>query len=181
MMNKEINWIECDGGPHILIERKFLNIWKGKTEDELQKAEECYEAAGLIDDYIGILNIGAGKCIVISDDVASSTWLSDNNTSGFLVVVNYISDYYADEELVFDKLLGELRKIPDDQFVDTDLIYQVTDEELYLMAACDFGQGWLYPYCKLNLLLGNYSIKMMEEYLFEQSSFRLFQFNRIME
>lgn len=24
------NWIECDGGPHILIENRYLKIWKGE-------------------------------------------------------------------------------------------------------------------------------------------------------
>ncbi len=25
-MQQEITWIECDGGPHILIERKYLKL-----------------------------------------------------------------------------------------------------------------------------------------------------------
>ena len=179
-MNNEIDWIECDGGPHILIESKYLKIWKGETDDEYQKAMEYYEEAGLIDNYIGELTIGSGKCLVISDDITSSTWISDNNTSGFLVVVNYISDYYIDEEIKFDTLLNELSKITDNQFADTNLIYQVTDEELYLFAACDFGNEWLYNYCKLNLLPGDYSIKMIEEYIFGDSSFRLFKFSNLM-
>lgn len=28
LMQQEITWIECDGGPHILIERKYLKLWK---------------------------------------------------------------------------------------------------------------------------------------------------------
>lgn len=181
IMNNKINWVECDGGPHILIEKKFLSVWKGETEEEYQKAEEYYEEAGLIDDYIGLLNIGSGKCIVISDDVTSSTWLSDNNTNGYIVVVNYISDCYIDEEIEFDTLFNEISKIADEQFVDTNLIYHVTDEELYLIAACDFGKEWLYNYCKLNLLAGNYCIKMIEEYIVDESSFRLFKFSRLVK
>lgn len=179
-MNSEITWIECDGGPHILIESKYLKIWKGETEEEYQKAEEYYEETALIDDYIGELNIGSGKCLVISDDITSSTWLSDNNTGGFLVVVNYISEDYIDEEITFDTLFNEFCKIPEEQFADTNLIYRVTDEELYLFAACDFGSEWLYNYCKLNLLSGDYSIKMIEEYIFDDSSFRLFKFSNLM-
>lgn len=176
-MNNEINWIECDGGPHIIIERKYLKIWKGETEEEYNKAIEYYEETGSIDDYIGELKIGLGKCLVISEDVPSSAWISDNNTSGFLVVVNYVSEYYINEKIRFDTLLNEFSKIADDQFIDTNLTYQVTDEELYLFAACDFGSGWLYHYSKFNLLPGNYRIKMIEEYLFEDSSFRLFKFS----
>lgn len=176
-MNKKISWVECDGGPHILIESKYLKIWKAETEEELEKSYEYYEEAGLIDDYIGELKIGLGKCIIISEDIPSSTWLSDNDKNSFIVVMNYVSDYFQNEEMEFDTLLKEFSKIPDDQFIDTNLIYQVTDKELYLFAACDFGSDWLYNYCKLNLLPGNYSIKMIEEYIFHDSSFRLFKFN----
>jgi len=179
-MNNEITWIECDGGPHLLIESKYLKIWKAGIEDEYKKAKEYYEEAGLINDYIGELNIGSGKCMVISEDVASSTWISDS-TGGFLVVINYVSDYYTNEGLKYDTLYNELSKIADDQFVDTNLKYQVTDEELYLFAACDFGNEWLYNYCKLNLLPGDYSIKMIEEYIFDGSSFRVFQFSNLMK
>lgn len=73
-MNKKINWVEGDGGPHIIIESKFLKIWKGE------------------------------------------------------------------------------------------------------FPACDFDKGWHYNYCKFNLLPGNYRVKMIEEYVIKDSSFRLFKF-----
>lgn len=175
-MNNEITWIECNGGPHLLLESKYLKIWKGETEDELEKAKEYYEEAGLINDYIGELNIGLGKGIVISEDITSSTWISKDNTGGFLVVINYVNENFFNEGLKQDMLYNEFSKIADDQFVDTNLKYQVTDEELYLFAACDFGKEWLYNYCKLKLLPGDYCIKMIEEYIFDDSSFRVFKF-----
>lgn len=121
-MNTEITWVESDGGPHILIEKKYLKLWKG-----------------------------------------------------FIVVINYISDYFS-KEMTFDTLYNEFNKISDEQFIDTHLIYQVTEEELYLLAACDFGCDWHYNYCKFHLLSGNYKIKIIEEYIFNDSSFRLFKF-----
>jgi hypothetical protein len=166
VLNKKLTWIECDGGPHILIESKYLKIWKAETEEGFKKSYEHYEEAGLIDDYIGVLKTEFGKCIIISEDICSSTWLSDNHSNGFIVVINYVSDSYQNEELESEILLKEFSKISEDQFIDTHLIYQVTDEELYLFAACDFGSDWLYHYCKLNLLPGKYSIKMIEEYIF---------------
>lgn len=178
-MNKKLTWIECDGGPHILIESKYLKIWKAETEEGFKKSYEYYEQAGLIDDYIGVLKTEFGKCIIISEDICSSTWLSDNHSNGFIVVINYVSDSYQNEELESEILLREFSKISEDQFIDTHLIYQVADEELYLFAACDFGSDWLYHYCKLNLLPGKYSIKMIEEYIFHDSSFRLFKLNNL--
>lgn len=175
-MNNEITWIECDGGPYILIESKYLKIWKGETDEEFERSKQYYEAAGYIEDYIGELKIGAGKCLIISGEVTASTWISDTRTSGFLVGVNYVSEDYADEGIVWNELLNELNTIAEGQFIDTNLTYQVADEELYLFAACDFGSEWLYHYCRLNLLPGSYRIKLIEEYIYRGSSFMVFQF-----
>ncbi|MDE5823911.1 MAG: immunity 21 family protein [Lachnospiraceae bacterium] len=179
-MINEISWIECDGGPHILIESRYLKIWKGETDEEFEKSKQYYEEAGLIEDYIGELKIGSGKCLIIREEVTVSTWISDNNLSGFLVGVNYVSEEYADEGIKSNALLNELNKIPEEQFVDTNLTFQVRDKDLYLFAACDFGNDWLYNYCKLNLLPGNYRIKMKEEFIFDGSSFMLFKFSILM-
>lgn len=123
MINNEITWVECDGGPHILMESKYLKIWKGDTDEEYENAKGYYEETGLIDDYIGELNSGLGKCLVISEDIASSTGVSVNNTGGYLVVVNYLSDFYINEGLKCEILYNEFRKIAEDQFVDTGIIY----------------------------------------------------------
>ncbi|MDE7416003.1 MAG: immunity 21 family protein [Lachnospiraceae bacterium] len=153
-MINEISWIECDGGPHILIESRYLKIWKGETDEEFEKSKQYYEEAGLIEDYIGELKIGSGKCLIIREEVTASTWISDNNLSGFLAGVNYVSEEYADKG--------------------------IKSNDLYLFAACDFGNDWLYNYCKLNLLPGNYHIKMKEEFIFDGSSFMLFKFSILM-
>ena len=170
-MQQEITWIECDGGPHILIERKYLKLWKTAKQED-------YEETAQIEEYIGELRFGTGKCLVLSEDIPSSTWLSDNNTSGFIVVINYASENAIHEGLKADILYHEFLKIPEAQFTDTNIIYQVTDEVLYLIAACDFGSGWHYNYCQFDLMPGNYSIKIIEEYILDGSSFRLFLFKK---
>lgn len=175
-MEKEITWVECDGGPHILIENKYLTLWKGETEEEFRKAAEYYEKTATIDDYIGELQIGPGKCLVISEDIPSSTWISGNNTGGFIVVINDVSDGFGIDQMHSGTLFHEFSGIAEDQFIDTNIIYQVTDGDLYLLAACDFGSGWLYNHCCLKLLPGDYQIKMIEKYLFGGACFRLFRF-----
>lgn len=174
IMGREIKWIGSDGGPHILIERRFLHIWKGESDEDFERARQYYEEAGLIEDYIGELNIGSGKCIIISDDVPVSTWLPDGSTGGVIVVANYINDDGIDYEI----LAEEINKIPDALYHDINLTCQVIDQELYLFPACDFGAGWMYEYMKVNLEPGYYIIKLAEEYIFRNSSFRLFKFSR---
>ena len=177
-MSDEVTWIECDGGPHILIDNRYLRIWKGKTDEEFERSCTYYEEAGLIDGHIGELRIAEGKCLIINEEFTASTWISDNDTSGFFAGVNYVSEKYGNEEIKFSTLLKEFHKIPDERFVDMDLSYQVTDSELYLFAACDFGDDWLYDYCKINLQQGNYRIRMVKEYIFEGSSFILYKFSK---
>ena len=170
-MKNEINWIESDGGPHILIERKFLKIWKGESDRAFQESMRYYEQAGLIDDYIGELKIGLGKCIIISEDVPASTWITKRDTNGTIVVANYIG-----EGITYDILSTEINNIPDCKYKDTGLVYDVLDRELYLFPACDLCVDWTYKYCKMNLLPGRYKIRLIEEYIFHDSSFRLFNF-----
>ncbi len=171
-MRNEINWIMCDGGPHILMESKFLEIWKGESDEAYQESVRYYEQACMIDGYIGELNIGPGRCIIIGDDVPSSTWISNGDANGTIVVCNYM-----DEEITYDVLTTEINKIPNCKYDDTGLIYDVSDKELYLFSACDLGAGWIYNYCKFNLVPGNYKIRMIEEYICHNCSFRLFNFN----
>lgn len=170
-MKNEIIWIESDGGPHILIERKFLHIWKGENDSAFQESMRYYEQAGLIDDYIGELKIGSGKCIIISEDVPASTWITKKDTSGTIVVANYIG-----KAITYDILSTEINNIPDYKYEETGLIYDVSDNELYLFPACDLCVDWVYKFCKVNLLPGKYKIRLIEEYFFQDSCFRLFNF-----
>lgn len=170
-MENAITWITCDGGPHILMEGKSLKIWKGESEEAYQESMRYYEQACMIDSYIGELNIDSGKCIIIGDDVSSSTWIANGDANGAIVVCNYM-----DEEITYDVLATEIRKIPSCRYHDTGLSYDVTDAELYLFSACDFGADWLYHYLKFNLIPGKYKIRMIEEYIFHNCSFRLFGF-----
>ena len=109
---------------------------EGESDKDFEESMGYYERAGLIDDYIGELEIGIGKCIIISEDVPLSTWISNSNTNGTIVVANYIN-----EEINYDILSTEINKIPDIRYNNTGLIYRVTDYVLYLFPACDFGTG----------------------------------------
>ncbi len=42
-MQQEITWIECDGGPHILIERKYLKLWKTAKQEDYEETAQIKE------------------------------------------------------------------------------------------------------------------------------------------
>lgn len=56
----EIKWISGDGGPHILMERRYLDLWTDQRE-------VLYEKACQIDDHIGNLQLPDISLIVICD------------------------------------------------------------------------------------------------------------------
>lgn len=42
-MQQEITWIECDGGPHILIECKYLKLWKTAKQEDYEETAQIKE------------------------------------------------------------------------------------------------------------------------------------------
>lgn len=61
-------------------------IWKGEGDRAYQESKSYYEWACRVDGYIGELEIGSGKCIVIGDNVLLSTGISHGDTNSALVV-----------------------------------------------------------------------------------------------
>ena len=90
----EIKWVSGDGGPHILMERKYLDFWAD------QKGI-LYEKVGQIDDYIGNLRLLDISLIVISEE----------GKGGIVIGLNYMDEEF-DEEI----LIENVRKISKDEY-----------------------------------------------------------------
>ena len=149
----EIKWVSGDGGPHILMERKYLDFWAD------QKGT-LYKKVGQIDDYIGNLRLLDISLIVISEE----------GKGGIVIGLNYM-----DEEI----LIENVRKISNDDYSETGVEYKVFDDELYLFPACDVKVGGYYDYNKIHLLPGIYKVKIIEEYILHNASFILYKFIKL--
>ncbi|GMA98779.1 Imm21 family immunity protein [Pelosinus sp. IPA-1] len=175
-MNKReiIKWIECDGGPHLLLEKRLVPHWMGTTDIQDDDKATDYDRACNIEDYIGIIPVSNGCGLVVSEDVAKSTWIaSEDGNGGFLVVLNYIGDD-VDESLIVNKI----RTVDRSLFEATNLQFSVQDNYVYLFAACDCGPEWLYGCAEIQLKPGIYSIDTIDSYDFDECSFRIHRLRR---
>lgn len=79
-------WIESAGGPLILIPDKSYNLWSGilkrssylnnkieEAEDYLNADEADYGKACLIEDYLGVVNVGDDTALVLGDEPLRTT------------------------------------------------------------------------------------------------------------
>lgn len=164
----EIKWISGDGGPHILMERRYLDLWTDQREI-------LYEKACQIDDHIGNLQLPDINLIVISEEMTHTAWIADEEGRGGVVIgLNYMEEGF-DEEI----LIENVRKISDDEYSETGVVYKVFDDVSYLFPACDVEVGGCYDHNKVHLIPGKYKVKIMEEYILYNASFILYKFIKL--
>ena len=168
MIEMEVKWVSGDGGPHILMERKYLNFWTAQKET-------LYEIACQIDDYIGNLQLPGISLIVISEEMTHTAWIAgEGGREGVVIGLNYMDEEF-DEEI----LIENVRKIPNDEYNETEVEYKIFDDELYLFPACDVEVGGYYNYDKVHLIPGIYKVKIIEEYILYNASFILYKFIKL--
>ena len=78
-------WIESTGGPLILLEKRLVPYWRGYSPTFNTGATD-YERACRVSDFLGTIDVGSGKGIVLGEQPYSTTWWRSNDmTSGMLV------------------------------------------------------------------------------------------------
>ncbi len=162
--NKILRWIECDGGPHLVLEKR--------------QGPNCplhYDRACEIEDYVGVIPVADGYAIVIFDDVQRSAWIPGmDGQGGYLVVWNYCAEGINDQVIS-----GKITAIPDELFNPTNLMISFRDDTVYLFPACDYGPDWAYGYSEIHIESGRYIIDTVERYDFEDCSFRVHRLRKI--
>ncbi len=159
-------WMECDGGPHLLLEKGLVKSWRGP------EWEFYYEKACEVEDYIGIIAVHDGYGVVIAEDVPRSTWISaKDKNGGYLIVLNY-----ADESISKSDIKSMIRGIDEELYKATDLQLSIQDNSLYLFAACDAGPDWMYGYVEILINPGVYKMDTMEGYSFNNCNFTIYRF-----
>lgn len=114
----EIKWVSGDGGPHILMERKYLDLWA-------EQKETLYEKVCQIDDYIENLQLLDISLIVISEEMTHTAWIADEEGRGGIVIgLNYMDEEF-DEKI----LIENVRKISNDDYSETGVEYKVIEED----------------------------------------------------
>ena len=81
-----LKWIDSEGGPLILLSDKSYKLWSGilnrssyldnkieDADDFLNADETDYGKACLVQDYLGVINIGDDLALVLGDEPLSTT------------------------------------------------------------------------------------------------------------
>lgn len=178
----KFEWISCDGGPLMLIEEKYLTSWEGSNAPSNSRIVEAnfrwglevatdYDRACDIEDYIGLINVGEGKAIVLGGDEMATTWFPlIENQEGILIRWFY-GNSESDVIKVAESLSNKLGK-------DENFEFTVEDSNLVLFAATESGNDKIYPRLKFNLSSGTYKISMIE-HEDEQTSIICHRFRKI--
>ncbi len=183
-----LRWVECDAGPHILLEKRLIASWEGvnkprngrivnakfRYREESDPATD-YDRACDIEDYIGLILVGDGNGLVIADDVPRSTWIpAYDQKGGYLVILNYLEEGTSDTTII-----NTIREAEEECFEPTDLKFTVQDNTLYLFAACDNEPNWVYGFSEIKIEPGTYTIDTIERHNFGNCSFRVHRFRKI--
>jgi hypothetical protein len=153
-------WIDCNS-PLLLVEKEVLHAWEGTDIPSDGRTVEArfrwnpdgpatdYDRACDVDDYLGLIDVGNGKGLVLGDEPLMTTWLPLED-SGLLV--RWIC---ADSEA---ELLEAAQNIPDDAYDDCGLSFIVKEPPLVLFAACESGEEPIYDRIEIKIPPGSYRI-----------------------
>lgn len=165
-------WVWGTGGPHLLMEKRYIDLWEADADTDEQA---LYYKTGEVDGkYIIKMTLGDGCCIVISEE-GPSTWISNENGNGGILVVSI----YEEKEFNEEEFIEKVRRIPNDEYVETGIEYKVYDDELYLFPACDLKPGYSESYNKVYLIPGTYKVKIIENYELTNGRFIIFKFVKL--
>lgn len=154
-------WVSCDGGPLLVVAKEHLIAWEGAANPSPGRKIEAqfrwtpngpatdYDRACDVDDYIGLIDVGSGKGIVLGDEPLMTTWLPLADGG---LLARWVC---ADSE---EEFLTAVRRIPDDTYEDSGFSLAVEDSPLVLLAACESSQDNIYPRIECQLPAGSYRI-----------------------
>lgn len=163
--NFQFDWITCDGGPLLLIEEKYLQFWEGSEAPTNGRIVEAnfrwglevatdYDKACDVEDWLGLIDVGEGKALVLGDEPNSTTWLDLKEDEGMLV--RWI---YADSE---KDAIESAKSVANNLGKDENIEFVVENTNLVLLAACESWSDEIYPRLKISLPICKYIISTKE-------------------
>ena len=153
-------WIDCNS-PLLLVARDHLIAWEGtNVPSNGRKVEACfrwnpdgpatdYDRACDIDDYLGVIDVGNGKGIVLGDAPLMTTWLPLPDGG---LVVRWV---FAERE---EDLISSALNIPIDDYEDSGISLRISSSSLVLFAACESCEELLESRIEFDVAPGHYQI-----------------------
>lgn len=184
--NNRMEWISCDGGPHILMEKRCMQCWEGseipsngrkvnakfKWNPDSTTATD-YDLVCDINDYIGIIETQNGSAIVINDDVPMSAFVFDKKNTGHIVVL-----YTWENEKYSEEIPDIINNMSLNDFDDSGIRYQTTEQILYHFPACDIPMKPVYGFAEISMMPGAFKIFRRDALTIQNGKIRIFRFQR---
>lgn len=167
-MSGKLKWVNSGGGPLIVIPVEIAHYWRGcetgmpltgdrATIWETVRMNTDYGRACGVDDYLGVLNVGPGECLVLADELMQTTILPTNADA---LIVRWI---YAESEA---EVVRAVRSVPEDVWETTQHRVDVGSGGLLLFDSAYPGDdlpstwedGMNVPWLKVPVPMGIYEV-----------------------
>jgi hypothetical protein len=124
-MRLQLKWVNSAGGPLLLLEEQLLPDWKGDGGASGGRGGRTdYERACDVDDYLGLVEVGPGRALVLGDEPMQTTWWPSPGAGGML-----IRWQWADGEA---SVVNSVGGVPEESWEPTGLTFRVSGRDLLL-------------------------------------------------
>jgi hypothetical protein len=140
-----LKWIESAGGPLVLISDKSYELWSGilrrsayldnrieEADDFLNADETDYGKACLVQDYLGVVNIGDDIALVLGDEPLMTTAFHSVNDK--VIIARW---YYGESVESVDNSLKSIDLNSIDNW-ELSLTFKVSSDKQYVFDAASY-------------------------------------------
>ena len=153
-------WIESNGGPLLLLPEALLPSWSGTDAPSDRDVEATfrwqgsgpasdYDRACDVQDYVGVIPVGAGSALVLGDEPLPTRWIS--TPDGGLLARWIFAESDAAAEQALTRIPAELSWEPVGAFV-------VRSSPLRLIDSADGGSDLILPSARIEMQPGTYAV-----------------------
>lgn len=128
---RSLQWLDTGGGPYVLVRSDQLERWRGLRPD----AETSdFDRACAVEDYIGLVDFGPGKAVVLGDDPFSTAFMPAPTVGG-----GYLLRWlWGDDE---EAAVAALHQIRPEEWTSEKLLFDAGDGKLTLFDAIHPGDA----------------------------------------
>jgi hypothetical protein len=185
MGDSKLEWVCCDGGPHLLMPTELLAAWEGTAPPSNGRVVQArfrytmepddpatdYDLACDVEEVLGVIPVGAGEALVLNGDTMT-TWLPLPDGEGIDLIVPLEWGLLTDGVLLRASL-----EVPETLFRDTGLPLTIGERGATLLAACDTAEARVYPHVGIPLPPGRYSVRTADH---EPDPYHLIRIHRLL-
>ena len=160
MLGDALQWVSCDGGPHVLLPRTAFGLWNRQRNgpSRISKgfpSDYCEACKIALAHDVGVIAVAGSFGLVIGgDDVPMSTWIPETrNGGGTIVVAQEWQSNSSDLEIV-----EAIHRLPTTALRQDRVFITVSERDFVLFAASDFPQRLLYSTLSFEMRPGEYEV-----------------------